>query len=188
MFAKNYVKIRDGINDISTETFERCPVFFIGELVYVDLPVLVTLATDSNSDKYSNLLHRGNGSSRILQVIKHTHTVDENGIPNTISIDRPTPVNRSISHPYGSKQSSTSLKDKITLSETDCFTKTGITPQRPNDSMKGTELSTANDNCTKISSEYSYDCLKATKLLSKQTIELVLSRRYRIFHYQTIRT
>lgn len=97
--------------------------------MYVDRQPLVTLLTDRNADKYNKLLPRADSPFQTWQVIDHTLTVDENGFPNDISIDRATPVKRFINRLRRSKAANTSAKDKRTVHETDTNKDKGITLQ-----------------------------------------------------------
>lgn len=103
------------------------PKFSVGQMVCVDRPPLDTLYTESNAEKLNKLLPRADGHLQILQVTEHTLTVDENGVPNTISSDRATPVIRSITQPRHFKVSRASSKDETTLHERDSKRKTGTT-------------------------------------------------------------
>lgn len=84
-------------------------------MIYVELRPLVTLHIKSNADKYKNLLPKSYDTFGILQIAEHSLKVDNNGICNTILIDRDTPVKRSINPPTCLKASKTSSEDKTTL-------------------------------------------------------------------------
>lgn len=101
--------------------------------MYVDRPPHVTLPTDSYADEYSKLLPRAFDPFRILQVTEHSLTVDENGMPNSISIDQATLAERSTNHPRGSKSSKISSENETTLSESNSITETRTTFSRSKD-------------------------------------------------------
>lgn len=85
------------------------------QLVYVDLPLLVPLSTVRITGEYSKLRPRAHCLFLILQVTKQTFMVDENVIPNAISIDRPTPLTMSICHSRILKESRILSKDETTI-------------------------------------------------------------------------
>lgn len=74
-------------------------------MVYVNQPPLITLSADCQvSTRYKKLMSRTIRPFTVLDVQCHVLTIDENGIENTSSIDRATPV--------GSQQSHRMLKSK----------------------------------------------------------------------------
>lgn len=85
-----------------------------------------TSSTESNAGRYNKLLPRAYGPLRILQVTELILTVEENVIPSATSIDRVTPVKRSISHLGRFKESRTFLEEKTTLFETVAMKEAGI--------------------------------------------------------------
>lgn len=89
-----------------------------GWLLYVNRALLVNISTYINAGKYNKLLPRAYGPSWILQVIKLTLTVDDNGIINIISVHRVTPVARQMIHPCLSNESKTLFGGQSTIPET----------------------------------------------------------------------
>lgn len=83
-------------------------------MLYVDRPLLATLPSDCNADRYNQLLLRDHGPFWILQVAEHALTVDKIGIANVISIDCTTPAVETIEHSHRFKVSKTSLEEKQT--------------------------------------------------------------------------
>lgn len=116
------------------------PEFSIGEMVFADRPPLVTVSTDSNADKYNELLLWAYGPFQMLELMKHTLTVNEIDSPNTILIDQATPGKRAIYHPRRTKASKTSSQDKTTLCETNAYTEVWITQPLLEDSRDKTEI------------------------------------------------
>lgn len=87
------------------------PKFSLGQIVYVDRPPLVTLSTDRNADKLGKLLPRTYGPFQALHITEHTLTVDEDAIPNAISMHRATFVALSINHRHRPIAWKTSFED-----------------------------------------------------------------------------
>lgn len=88
---------------------QAMPKFSFEQLVHVDRSPLVTSPTDSKADKFKKLLPRAYGLCQILQITEQTITVDENGVPRTISVYRATPIIGSTSQPCHLKASKTSF-------------------------------------------------------------------------------
>lgn len=80
-------------------------------LVCVDLSPLAISLAERKADKYDTLLPQTYRLFKILHVIEQTLTVAENGIPNFISIDRATPVARTVKHPRRALGSTTSYDE-----------------------------------------------------------------------------
>lgn len=67
--------------------------FKVGQTVYVNRPLSIILLADrQTSIRYNKLMLRTTGSFKALMVRDHVLTNDDNGITNSISIDRVTPV------------------------------------------------------------------------------------------------
>lgn len=75
------------------------PWFQQGKLVYVDRPPLKTAANEEQkTEAYNNSKSRTQGLYRVLDVSLHPITIDESGIPYTISLGRATPILFSTKH------------------------------------------------------------------------------------------
>lgn len=69
------------------------PTFTVGQQVYVDRPLLTLLKEDKRtSPRYNKLLSQITKPFTVRNVKSHDITINKNGTPNTISIDRATPV------------------------------------------------------------------------------------------------
>lgn len=65
------------------------PNFEQGQLEYIDSPPLKTPTHEHKKAQiYNNLMSRTQSLYHVRDVSSHTIALDENGIPNTISIDR----------------------------------------------------------------------------------------------------
>lgn len=73
--------------------FRAQPTFQVVQLIYVDRPPLPLLAEDTKrSPLFNRLLPQTAGTSKILEIKKSVITINDDGIPSTISIDHATPV------------------------------------------------------------------------------------------------
>lgn len=68
--------------------FWTSPRFSFRQFVYENCLQMVLLSTNINAEKYSKLLRRAYGSLRVSTATKHTLTLDESGISNTILADQ----------------------------------------------------------------------------------------------------
>lgn len=75
------------------------PIIQPGQLEYVDrLPLTTAVHVRQKPQVYITLMSRTQSLYGIVNVLLHTVTIDENGIPNTISINEATPVPSSAKH------------------------------------------------------------------------------------------
>lgn len=94
------------------------PKYLFSKYVHLDHLPIVIISTDSNADKYNELLSRACGPFWILHTIEQTPTVDEICIPYTISLDRVTPVPDMNKQPRSIKAWKTLYEGTYTTQET----------------------------------------------------------------------
>lgn len=135
----------------------------------------VTLLTNSSVHKNNKLLPGAYDLYGILQITKHTLTLDENVILHIMLIDGATAVTSSITHLRLSKVRKTSLEDKTTHCELRLCTETGTPYPMSKDSCTETVLTSIIGRDSYMETEISTQSKNGQRAHEKEVI--ILSMR-----------